>query len=188
MNEESEPHPDNGRSFHIAAVGVLLISLWFVPDLIGRTVVWSFQSVSQIEGGPLIALLTPPLAGALLLLLFAVNGASKVFHIGAFLVGCGAAVTLLLFGRPAFFIGPYVCIAVAAVTLGIAVVARLHRRPKMYFYSAVALLPAALLGYALWGIADGRYPAAYLLPLKLPVALFAAQFVAGISAQRLRRP
>lgn len=159
----------------------VLILLWFVPDLLRSPPVFPFQTIAQIEGAPLAALLTPPTTGALLLLLFAVKRPERLIRVGSAFIGLSAVASLLLFGKPAFVTGPVGCLVAAGALLIGAVIA--HRRfgSALLFFLLLGAFPAALLGYALYGILTDAYPAAYLLPLKLPVSVFAALSAAAIS-------
>lgn len=186
MDARTDTPRNNRNIFAIPVFASLMVFLWFVPDLVRSPPVFPFQTITQIEGTPLVALLTPPVAGALLLLLFAVRRPVRLVHAGSACIGMIAVTFLLLFGKPAFFVGSVGCLAMA-LSLGIFALL-IHRRTgsMVFFYAILGALPIALLGYAAYGIITSAYPAAYLLPLKLPVSIFAALSAAAISVVDFR--
>ena len=171
-------------SFAIPVLSTLLIVLWFVPDVFRCPIVFPFQTAGALKGAELLERLTPPVCGALLLLVFSVKGPRRILSAVSFFASLSAAVVLLFLGRPAFVLGPAECAATAAVLLCCAVFFRIRMKSDKLFFLAVTALPVAVWGYALYEIFSGAFPPVYLLPHKQPAALFAELSVCAISLCR----
>ncbi len=172
----------------IPLVGAVLILLWFVPELLTASPVFSFQIIAETTGWAKFVLLCPPIAGSLLLLLFAVNRRNRLVRLLTFAVAAAAAAPLAVLGGSS--VHPSIIAEIAAPLLtacAIAAGAKLHRRPAL-FYSALLALPLLLEVFALVQAATGAVPAAYLGPYKLPIALFCTSAAAAHAlSEGLRR-
>jgi hypothetical protein len=85
------------RSFDgLLVFGLILIALWFVPEVIRFPLVFPFQTIADRNGIDLLSALTPPIAGALLLLLFALRLQKKRQFALSFAVSVTALFILLL--------------------------------------------------------------------------------------------
>lgn len=160
---------------------LILILLWFIPDFIRSPLVFPFQTVAEVRGAALLAMVTPPVAGALLLLLFAIKYPIRPLRAASSVIALLAATIIIFFGNPTLVPSPAGCATGAALMLGCAVALLVRFNSKKLFFLFSAAPPAALWAYALHGLFSGAFPPAYLLVHKLPISLFAALSACGIS-------
>ena len=190
--------PEAGRKETAKTTGTLTlpvlsatcILLWFVPDILRNPPVFSFQTIAETSTPLGIFALAPPIAGALLLLLFAVRHPQRVIRGLSFFVGSVAAVAIALFGiplLPSFPLPPWATALLAEAIVCIAAFFSARRNRLRLFYPLLVALPLFIEGFALFAAATGNLPEAYLSPHKLSAALFCTGAAASVSLRELLR-
>ena len=159
---------------------VLLIAMWFVPEVLSSPPVFPLHLVDTSTGAALAGLVAMPVSAGLVIALSVTPFPRRVLPFVAFPLGLAAAI-LPLVGHFSLPVGkPTAVISVlAGVVIGVAALTRLRSRiPGLV---VLALPPAALLLVAAVGLVSGAASAAYLSALKTPLCLFAAMFISAIS-------
>jgi hypothetical protein len=178
---------DNAPSLSIC-LGIssaILISTWLIPNVFSDKPVFPFSLIGSTHGASLVALLTEPTCGALLLALILLPMSHRMQAGASFIVGLLALSIPLLLGSPALPLDGPTVLGAAVIDIAVAALIFVTLRVPALGHFALLLVPGILFATAVFGVTSERLPAAHLILFKTPLNIYASMLITGLSASAL---
>jgi hypothetical protein len=172
-------------SIYLGISSAILISTWLIPNVFSENPVFPFTLIGSTHGSNLVALLTEPTCGALLLALILLPMSQRMQAGASLIVGLLALSIPLLFGSPALPLDGPTVLGAAAIDIAVAVLILVYLRVPSLGHFALLLVPGILFATAVFGVTSGRLPAAHLILFKTPLNIYASMLITGLSATTL---
>jgi hypothetical protein len=172
-------------SIYLGISSAILISTWLIPNVFSERPVFPFTLIGSTHGSNLVALLTEPTCGALLLALILLPMSQRMQAGASLIVGLLALSIPLLFGSPALPLDGPTVLGAAAIDIAVAVLILVYLRVPSLGHFALLLVPGILFATAVFGVTSGRLPAAHLILFKTPLNIYASMLITGLSATTL---
>jgi hypothetical protein len=147
--------------------------------------VFPFTLIGSTHGSNLVALLTEPTCGALLLALILLPMSQRMQAGASLIVGLLALSIPLLLGSPALPLDGPTVLGAAVIDIAVAVLILVYLRVPSLGHFALLLVPGILFATAVFGVTSGRLPAAHLILFKTPLNIYASMLITGLSASNL---
>jgi hypothetical protein len=172
-------------SVSLGISSAILISTWLIPNVFSGKPVFPFSLVGSTHGSDLVALLTEPTCGALLLALILLPISLRMQATASLVIGLLSLSIPLLLGSPALPLGGPTVLVAALIDITVAVLIFVFLRVPSLGHFALLLVPGVLFATAVFGVTSGRLPAAHLIIFKTPLNIYASMLISGLAAAAL---